>query len=595
MKKKYQGNTRAKRVQLQALRREFEALQMNFGESVSEYFSRATAIANKMRIHGEKLEDVTIVEKILRLMTSKFNFVICFIKESKDIDTLSIDELQSSLLVHEQKITQQDKEEQALQAAAATTTTTNPRGAASQGNWNICDGPNSTGHKPSIHFGKRKGYCPNQGNSHSISNVLFVPDLKTNLLSAGQFQENGYEISIKDGVCQIQDEKLGLIAQVKMTANRIPDEKRKKLDDKREKCIFLGVSDQSKAYKLYNPSTKKIVISRDVVFYEDQTWPWNENGVKQHVPSIGLAKDDEETQMENEQEPAVTPNISQDTQSMPIDVADDAQRSHRARRRPTWMLDYEVTGIDQSEDPLTHFALFLDCDPTTFEEAVKESKWRNAMDDEIAAIKRNNTWELTNLPEGHKTIGVKWVYKTKLLENGKVEKYKARLVAKGYKQEFGVNYKEEFAHVAKNDTIRLVIAFATENSWPIFQLEKALSGLKQAPRAWYSRIDAYFLKEGFTKCPYEHTLFIKLGHGGKMLIVCLYVDDLIFTGNDSTIFDKFKRSMIVEFDMSDLGMMHYFLGIEVKQSAAGIFISQKKNEDQVADIFTKPLKKVAFQ
>ncbi|KAH7532512.1 hypothetical protein FEM48_Zijuj04G0028100 [Ziziphus jujuba var. spinosa] len=116
MKKTYQGTARAKRVQLQALHAEFENLRMKSGELVSEYFSRTMAIANKMRIHGEKLEDVTIVEKILRSMTVKFNFVVCSIEESKDIDTLSIDELQSSLLVHEQKLSKQDQEEQALQA-----------------------------------------------------------------------------------------------------------------------------------------------------------------------------------------------------------------------------------------------------------------------------------------------------------------------------------------------------------------------------------------------------------------------------------------------------------------------------------------------
>ncbi|RVW41479.1 Retrovirus-related Pol polyprotein from transposon RE1 [Vitis vinifera] len=141
--------------------------------------------------------------------------------------------------------------------------------------------------------------------------------------------------------------------------------------------------------------------------------------------------------------------------------------SHRVRKRPAWMSDYEVIGIDQSEDPLTHFALFSYCDPTTFESAVKESKWRKAMDVEIVAIKRNDTWELSELPKGHKTIGVKWVYKTKLKENGEVDKYMARLVAKGYKQEFGVDYKEVFAPVARHDTIRLVITLATQNSWPI--------------------------------------------------------------------------------------------------------------------------------
>ena len=93
------------------------------------------------------------------------------------------------------------------------------------------------------------------------------------------------------------------------------------------------------------------------------------------------------------------------------------------------------------------------------------------MDDEIKAIERNETWELTDLPRGQKTIVVKWVYKTKLEENGEVDKYKARLVAKGYKQEFGVDYKEVFAPVARLDTIRLVIALVAQHSWPVFQLD----------------------------------------------------------------------------------------------------------------------------
>ena len=84
------------------------------------------------------------------------------------------------------------------------------------------------------------------------------------------------------------------------------------------------------------------------------------------------------------------------------------------------------------------------------------------------------------------------------------------------------------------------------------------------------------MKEGFHKCLYEHTLFVKIGDKGKLLIVCLYVDDLIFTGNDVVMFKELKKSMMIEFEMPDLGMMHYFLGIEVVQSANGIFISQKK-------------------
>ena len=114
------------------------------------------------------------------------------------------------------------------------------------------------------------------------------------------------------------------------------------------------------------------------------------------------------------------------------------------------------------------------------------------------------------------------------------------------------------------------------NEQKVYRLKKALYGLKQAPRAWYSRIEFYLMKEGFKKCHYEHTLFIKTGKGGKILIVCLYMDDLIFIGNDEIMFVEFKKSMMLEFDMTDIGKMRYFLGIEVMQRSDGIFISHKK-------------------
>ncbi|GKV11116.1 hypothetical protein SLEP1_g22397 [Rubroshorea leprosula] len=252
-----------------------------------------------------------------------------------------------------------------------------------------------------------------------------------------------------------------------------------------------------------------------------------------------------------------------------------SSRPQRKKRRSTWLEDYEVTNLPQDDVPITHFTLFAYCDPLMYEEAVKEEKWQKAMAEEIGFIEKNQTWELTDFPEEHKTIGIKWIYKTKLKENGEVDKFKVRSVAKGYKQEFGIDYQEVFAQVARMDTIRLVIALATQNSWPIYQLDvksaflhgnlqeqvfidqppnyvksgfehkvyrlkKALYGLKQAPRAWYSQIDAHFLKEGFQKCPYKHTLYIKFGDGGKLIIVCLYVDDLIYTKNDLGMLEKFK-------------------------------------------------------
>ncbi|KAL5568948.1 hypothetical protein UlMin_025523 [Ulmus minor] len=112
--KDLKGSTRVKRAQLQALLKEFEVLQMKEGESVDAYFTRTFIIANKMKIHGENMQQVVIIEKILRSMTSRFDYVVCSVEESNNLDTLTIDELQSSLLVHEQRMNVHGGDEQAL-------------------------------------------------------------------------------------------------------------------------------------------------------------------------------------------------------------------------------------------------------------------------------------------------------------------------------------------------------------------------------------------------------------------------------------------------------------------------------------------------
>ncbi|KAL0561666.1 hypothetical protein IC582_002106 [Cucumis melo] len=242
------------------------------------------------------------------------------------------------------------------------------------------------------------------------------------------------------------------------------------------------------------------------------------------------------------------------------------------------------------------------------------------MDEEIKAIKKNDTWELSTLPNGKKTVGVKWVFKIKRNEKGEVERYKARLVAKGYSQRKGIDYDEVFAPVARLETIRLLIALAAQNNWKIFQmdvklaflkgyleeevyleqppgysvkgqedkvlkLKKALYGLKQAPRMWNSRINKYFLDNGYLRCPYEHSLYIKVNGHGDIVVVFLYVDDLIFTGNCASMVEDLKNEMTQEFEMTDIGLMSYYLGIEVKQSEEGIFIFQERYTREILEKF----------
>lgn len=249
--------------------------------------------------------------------------------------------------------------------------------------------------------------------------------------------------------------------------------------------------------------------------------------------------------------------------------------------------------------------------PMSFDDAVKEEKWREAMNNEIQSIEKNNTWSLINLSKGAWKVGVKWIYKTKRDENGEVVKHKTRLVAKGYSQREGVDYTEVYAPVERLDTVRTIIALAASRRWNVYQLDvksaflhgnlkenvyveqpkgyqqkgkehtvyqlhKALYGLTQAPRAWFNLIEAYFLNGGFHKCLTEQTLFTKQSRDGHMVIVSIYVDDLLFTGDNTQLLFDFKKSMMKEFEITDMGNMSYFLGIGVLQKEGGFFIYKRK-------------------
>lgn len=206
-------------------------------------------------------------------------------------------------------------------------------------------------------------------------------------------------------------------------------------------------------------------------------------------------------------------------------------------------------------------------------------------------------------------------FKTKLNEDGNVDKYKARLVVKGYSQEEGIDYDEVFAPVARWDTIRIFLSVAAQRDWKVYQLDvksaflygelkevvyidqlegfimrgeedkvyrlkKALYGLKQVPRTWFSRIDSYFKQAGFSSSNFDHTFFFKRERE-KCIMVSIYVDDLIFAGNDESLLEDFKQSMKQEFEMTDLGLMTFFLGVEIRQSSNGIHLCQKKYAQEV--------------
>ncbi|KAJ3692026.1 hypothetical protein LUZ60_012376 [Juncus effusus] len=369
----------------------------------------------------------------------------------------------------------------------------------------------------------------------------------------------------------------------------VPDQRRTKLDDKSKKFVLIGYDEKTKAYKLFDPIGRKVMVSRDVHVNEERAWDWNNKDEMTHDEAeLGEA--------EKGESPAST---FVPTSPVPSDVEDEPRQPRMRSMQDLYDSTSEVHLI----------CLLADAETITFEEAVRNEKWQAAMNEEIKAIERNQTWELVELPKGSQPIGVKWVYKKKMNAQGEIQRYKARLVAKGYRQKAGINYDEVFAPVARMETIRLLIAQAAQFKWQIFQmdvksaflngvleeevyveqpprymkigeekkvlkLKKALYGLKQAPRAWNTRIDTYFKENGFTQCPYEHALYVKKNEG-NLLLVTLYVDDLIFMGNNGEMIEEFKSAMTREFEMTDLGLMKYFLGLEVRQGKTGIFVSQE--------------------
>lgn len=399
-----------------------------------------------------------------------------------------------------------------------------------------------------------------------------------------------------------------------MAYAHVPKAKRTKLEDRSTACVLLGVSEESKAYRLYDPVTKRIVISRDVVFEEDKKWSWDITHGDEAAIELHCEDDEVERQSEEEapqmEETGEASSIVEGESSNPQEPV-ATSREGMVRRTPAWMDDcltgQELENLELEANMVTIMAR----DPICFEEAVESMEWKRAMDAEIFSIEKNDTWKLVYLPTGARKVGVKWIYKTKYNEAGEVDKHKARLVAKGYSQRQGINFSEVYAPVARMDTIRVMIALAAQRGWTIFQLDvksaflhgelmedvyveqplgyekkgeedkvyklqKALYGLKQAPRAWFSRIETYFKKEGFQKCSSEQTLFTKVGIGGKILLVSVYVDDLIYTSNDGVLLEEFKVSMMKEFEMTDLGKMRFFLGLEVLQKDEGIFVCQKQ-------------------
>ncbi|GKA28338.1 putative ribonuclease H-like domain-containing protein [Tanacetum coccineum] len=181
-------------------------------------------------------------------------------------------------------------------------------------------------------------------------------------------------------------------------------------------------------------------------------------------------------------------------------------------------------------------------------------------------------WTLVDLPHGKRAIGTKWVYRNKKDERGIVIRNKARLVAQGYTQEEGIDYDE----IKEEVYVCQPLGFE-DPEFPdrVYKVEKALYGLHQAPRAWYETFSTYLLDNGFQRGQIDKTLFIKRVKS-DILLVQVYVDDIIFGSTKKELCTEFEKLMHKKFQISSMGELTFFLGLQVTQKDDGIFISQDK-------------------
>jgi len=254
-------------------------------------------------------------------------------------------------------------------------------------------------------------------------------------------------------------------------------------------CIFIGCPFGQKAYKLYDLETRKVIVSRDVVFYEN-CFPYMQQGHKWHNSPLPLAIHAEEdcpSQFYPQQQPQVShssmpspPTADMQHSSTTSAVSLPIRRSTRNHKTPSHLQDYVCSHTQSTWCNLValsskHMACISAMEefpePVSYEQAVKHPGWIAAMDKEISTLQTNNTWEVVDLPPNKKAISCKWVYKTKLKADGSLERLKARLVIKGFTQQYGVDYQEVFSPVVKIATIRTIMVVAATKQWPMSQLD----------------------------------------------------------------------------------------------------------------------------
>ena len=417
----------------------------------------------------------------------------------------------------------------------------------------------------------------------------------------------------------------------------------RKLDPRTISGFFIGYPEKSKGYRFYCPNHSMRILesgnarfiengnisgsseSRNIEIKETLVEMSTSNVPSQVIVPVTVAQthgnygEQQHTEVHTPHHDVVVneendDNVQVDEQVQPQEEV-VLKRSTRVRRS-TIRDDYIVYALEHESD------LSMDNDPVSFKEAVESNnskKWYNAMKEELKSMTDNNVWVMTELPEGSKRVGCKWVFKTKRDSMGNVERYKARLVAKGYTQKDDIDYKETFSPVSKKNSLRIIMALVAHYDLELHQmdvmtaflngdleeevymdqpqafettgkeslvckLKKSIYGLKQASRQWYLKFNNTILSYGFVENTVDTCIYMKVT-GSQFVILVLYVDDILLAANDKGMLRDVKEFLSKNFEMKDMGEASYVIGIEIfRDRSQGVLgLSQKAYINKVLE------------
>ena len=418
-----------------------------------------------------------------------------------------------------------------------------------------------------------------------------------------------------------------------------------KLQPRSTPCIFVGYSSSQYAYLCLDPKTNKLYTSRHVTFFDSHFPYLSLLKTPEPTPSqlidqpmhytLPLSKSQpinpqiEPPAKNSPYVPETVPSQSPDSSTgnpsppssslppskpKPPKASQISTRNHNMTTRSQNNIFKPKKLYTATKHPLPE-----NLEPSNVREAMRFSHWRKAMAKEFDALLRNGTWSLVPPTRNQNVVDCKWLFRIKRNPDGSIHRYKARLVAKGFTQTPGTDFHETFAPVIRPQTVKVILTLALRHSWSMHQLDinnaflqgkltetvymhqppgfqhnlhphyvcqlhKAIYGLRQAPRAWHEALKSFVTTCGFSPSRSDPSLFI-YSHGDTRAYFLVYVDDLLVTGNNDKFLQSFIQALATRFSLKNLGVPHYFLGVELIPNAGGLFMSQHKFIREILERF----------